>query len=114
MERSDLSKLLIITYPDTSLGFNLAGVEVKEALDGEDITPILQDIVEKGEYGLLVVEEKLLVKVDEGVLKRIRKTGIPVIVPIDTPKSWQTEEEMESYIARLIRRAIGYQVKIKR
>ena len=48
MERSDLSKLLVITYPDTSLGFNLAGVEVKEALDGEDITPILQDIVEKG------------------------------------------------------------------
>lgn len=109
-----MSKLLVITYPDTSLGFSLAGVEVKEVLDGGDIAPILQDVIKQGEYGLLVVEEKLLAKVDEGILKRIRKTGIPVIVPIDTPKSWQTEEEMESYIARLIRRAIGYQVKIKR
>ena len=109
-----MSKLLVITYPDTSLGFSLAGVEVKDVSEGEDITAILQGIVEKGEYGLLAVEEKLLSEVDGGILKRIRKTGIPVIVPIDTPKSWQTEEEMESHIARLIRRAIGYQVKIKR
>lgn len=109
-----MSKLLVITYPDTSLGFKLAGVEVEEVKEDEDITDILNDILKTGDYGLLVVEEKFLAKVDEGVLKRIRKTGIPVIVPIDTPKSWQTESEMESYIARLIRRAIGYQVKIKR
>lgn len=109
-----MSKLIVITYPDTSLGFSLAGVEVKEVEEGGDITAVLNDIIKTGEYGLLVVEEKFLAKVDEGVLKRIRKTGIPVIVPIDTPISWQTETEMESYIARLIQRAIGYQVKIKR
>lgn len=109
-----MSKILIITYPDISLGFRLSGIEIKEAKEGEDITPILNDIIKTGEYGLLVVEEKFLAKVDEGILKRIRKTGIPVIVPIDTPKSWQAEAEMESYITKLIRRAIGYQVKIKR
>lgn len=109
-----MSKLLVITYPDTSLGFKLAGVEVKEFEEGGDITAVLNDIIKTGEYGLLVVEEKFLIKADEGILKRIRKTGIPVIVPIDTPTSWQTKAEMESYVARLIRRAIGYQVKIKR
>ncbi|MBI5327125.1 MAG: V-type ATP synthase subunit F [Deltaproteobacteria bacterium] len=109
-----MSKLLVITYPDTSLGFNLAGVEVKETEEGGDITPMLLEIIQAGNYGLLAIEEKLLAKVDEGILKRIRKTGIPVIVPINTPKSWHGEADMESYIARLIRRAIGYQVKIKR
>lgn len=109
-----MSKLLIITYPDTSLGFGLAGIEVKEVEEGEDITPFLQGIIEKGEYGLLAVEENLLSNVPEEILKRIRKKGIPVIVPIHTPKSWQTEAEMESYITKLIRRAIGYQVKIRR
>ncbi|MEK7825367.1 MAG: V-type ATP synthase subunit F [Nitrospirota bacterium] len=107
-------KLLIITYPDTSLGFNLAGIEVKEVKEDEDVTLILSDIIKTGGYGLLAIEEGLLSKVDEGILKRIRKTGIPVIVPIDTPKSWHGEAETESYIARLIRRAIGYQVKIRR
>lgn len=107
-------KLLIITYPDTSLGFNLAGIEVKEVKEDEDVTLILSGIIKTGGYGLLAIEEGLLSKVDEGILKRIRKTGIPVIVPIDTPKSWHGEAETEPYIARFIRRAIGYQVKIKR
>lgn len=107
-------KLLIITYPGTSLGFNLAGIEVKEVKENEDVTAILNDIIKTGDYGLIAIEEGLLLKVDEGILKRIRKTGIPVIVPINTPKSWHGEAETESYITRLIRRAIGYQVKIKR
>lgn len=109
-----MSKLLVITYPDASLGFKLAGVEIKVVPEDEDITPMLKDIMQKGEHGLLAVEERLLAKVDESLLKRIRKTGVPVIVPIDTPRSWHGEAEMESYITRLIRRAIGYQVKIKR
>lgn len=109
-----MSKFLVITYPDISTGFSLAGVEVKEAEVDEDITLFLHNIIENKEYGLIAVEEKLLKKVPEEDLKRIRKTGVPVIVPIDTPRSWHGEVEMESYLVRLIRRAIGYQVKIKR
>lgn len=109
-----MSKLLIITYPGASLGFSLAGVEVKEVKENEDIASVLSGVIKTGGYGLLAIEEKLLERVDEGILKRIRKAGIPVIIPIDTPKSWYGEEEMESYVARFIRRAIGYQVKIKR
>jgi V/A-type H+/Na+-transporting ATPase subunit F len=107
-------KALIITYPDTALGFNLAGIEVKGVKESEDITLILNDIIKSGGYGLLAIEEGLLSSVDEGILKRIRKTGIPVIVPIDSPKLWHGEATTEAYLARFIRRAIGYQVKIKR
>ena len=114
MERSGLSKILIITYPDISLGFRLSGIEIKEVEEGEDITSILRTIVTKGEYGLLAVEEVLLSKVPDEILRMVRKIGIPVIVPINTPRSWHGEAEVESYIARVIRRAIGYQVKIKR
>ena len=109
-----MSKLLVITYPDTVPGFSLAGVEVKGVKEGDNITPLLEGIITNGEYGLLAIEERLLSDVPEEVLKKIRKTGVPVIVPIDTPRSWYSEAEMESYVARLIRRAIGYQVKIKR
>lgn len=102
-----------MTYPDTSTGFQLAGIEVRKVKEDQDISSLLQDIIEGGEYGLLAVEERLLEKVPENILKRIRKKGIPVIVPIDTPRSWHGEAERETYILRLIRRAIGYQVKIK-
>jgi len=107
-------KPLIITYPEVSLGFRLSGIDVKEFKEGGDITPFLCSILEKGEYGFLAVEEGLLAMVPEGVMKRIRRAGIPVIVPINTPRAWYGGETAESYILRLIRRAIGYQVKIKR
>lgn len=109
-----MSNLLIITYPDAAIGFSLAGIEVKEIKEGGDITSILHSIIKEGRYNLIAIEEKFLANVSDEILRRIRKKGIPVIVPIDTPRSWQIESEMESYIVRLIRRAIGYQVKIKR
>lgn len=109
-----MSKLLIITYHDTSLGFNLAGAEVKEINEKDDVTVVLNNILKDGSYGLLAIEEGLLSKVEEGVLKRMKKSGIPLIVPINTPKSWHGGAAAESYISKLIRRAIGYQVKIKR
>ncbi|MBI5287290.1 MAG: ATPase [Deltaproteobacteria bacterium] len=108
------SKPLIITYPEVSPGFRLSGIEVKEFKEGDDITPFIISLLEKGEYGLLAVEEGLLSRVPDGVMKRIRRAGIPVIVPINTPRAWRGGEEVESYIIRLIRRAIGYQVRIKR
>lgn len=109
-----MSKFLVITYPDTSLGFSLAGIESLQFKDGENIAPILQNIIDSGEYGLLAIEEAFLTNLPDEVLKRLKKAGIPVIVPIDTPRSWQGKAETESYIVRLIRKAIGYQIKIKR
>lgn len=108
-----MSGFLVITFPDTSAGFRLAGIEVKEVTEDQDIQVLLHSLVEGGDYGLLAVEERLLAKVPDEILRRIRKKGIPVIVPIDTPRSWHGEAERETYIIRLIRKAIGYQVKIK-
>ncbi len=108
-----MSGFLVITFPDTSAGFRLAGIEVKEVPEDQDIQVLLHSLAESGDYGLLAVEERLLAKVPDEILRRIRKKGIPVIVPIDTPRSWDGEAERETYILRLIRKAIGYQVKIK-
>jgi len=104
---------LVITFPDTSVGFRLAGIEVMEVTEDRDLKILLEGLIERGDYGLLAVEERLLAKVPDEILRRIRKKGIPVIVPIDTPRSWYGEVERETYILRLIRRAIGYQIKIK-
>lgn len=108
-----MSRFLVMTYPDASAGFRLAGIEVKEVTEDQDISSLLHSIIEVGEYGLLAVEERLLAKVPDEILRRIRKKGIPVIVPIDTPRSWHGEADTETYIIKLIRKAIGYQVKIK-
>jgi hypothetical protein len=38
----------------------------------------------------------------------------PVFVPIPHIRSWREGEERGEYLARLLRRVIGYQIKIRR
>lgn len=108
-----MDRILVITYPETALGFRMAGADVLEIERGRESPDIIEKVVEEGRYGLLIVEEGLLDKVPEDVEKRIRKRGRPVLVSIRSPQSWE-EGPKEPYIAKLLRRAIGYHIKIKR
>ncbi len=45
---------------------------------------------------------------------RIKRRGVPVIVPIHIPEEWQRTGVAEDYIANLIKSAIGYRLKIKK
>lgn len=105
---------LVITGKGASLGFRCAGLDCREIADGEDVSSILLTAQAAGKYGLVAVEERLLSRVSEGVMKRIKKKGLPIIVPINLPEKWGEVEAAESPVVRLIRRAIGYQIKIKR
>ena len=109
-----MGELLVITRPDRSLGFRLAGFDCKEVAPREDISTILATIQQEGTYSLVCIEERLLEDVSREVMRRIKKRGLPVIIPLDIPDSWEEKEVLESPITRLIRRAIGYQIKIKR
>ncbi len=105
---------LVITDGDTAPGFRLAGLDCIEVDDDTDMAALLSSIVDEGRYGLVCIEERFLNRVPENVMRRIQKKGFPVIVPVDIPGVWGEREPGESPIARLIRRAIGYQIKIKR
>lgn len=107
-------RILIMTYPEAAIGYRLSGADVLEFKEDEAITSSLEEIFKKKDYGLLAVEEGMLKNVPEDLMKKIAREGIPVVVPINTPKGWYGAETAESYIARIIRKAIGYEVKIKR
>ena len=109
-----MASLIIITREGASLGFRLSGFETREVRPGEDPTVTLEEVEAEGEAALVCMESRLLEMVNQMALKRIKKTGFPVIVPLDIPLRWQLEDEVESPIARMIRRAIGYQIKIKK
>lgn len=106
--------LLVITRKGDSLGFRTAGLKCREAGAGEDIPALLLDLQAGGRFGLVAIEEELLNKVPDNVMRRIKKKGLPIIIPINIPGKWGVVEYGESPIVRLIRRAIGYQIKIKR
>lgn len=109
-----MSKILVITYPNMALGYRLAGVDVIQVVEGDDYVEIMNKALKTEDLGILAVEDAILNKLPESFVKRIGKAAMPLIVPVSTPAKWKGEKKGESYIARLIRRAIGYQIKIKR
>jgi len=89
-------------------------VQCYEAADEDDISALLLKLQAEGTYGLVAVDEKILKRVSENEMRRIHKRGLPIIIPINIPESWGEVEFGESPVVRLIRRAIGYQIKIKK
>ena len=109
-----MNKVLVITYSDIAVGFKMAGVDVITTGKDEDLSDLLEDCMKNDEYGLVAVEEIFLANLNEGIRKKLDRAGKPIIVPITTPQKWAKKEEADTYLARLVRKAIGYQVKIKR
>lgn len=109
-----MSGLLVITAKGEGAGFKCAGFDTVEANEKDDMARTLLDVQEQGRYGLVIVEERLLNKVPDNVIRRLRKRGTPIIMHINIPGKWEEKEFGESPVVRLIRKAIGYQIKIKR
>jgi V/A-type H+-transporting ATPase subunit F len=103
----------VVTRPGDGLGFRLAGAsveEVEETAVAERFKALLAD----PSLGVLAVEEELLKQVPEALLEKLGREGVPVLLPFAFPRRWEQAGRGEEYVATLIRRAIGYHVKIQR
>jgi|SRR3990172_3660069 len=103
----------VVTRPGDGLGFRLAGAVVEEVEEG-DVAERFRALLADPGLGVLAVEEELLKQVPEPLLEKIGREGVPVLLPFAFPRSWKEVGRGEEYVATLIRRAIGYHVKIQR
>ncbi len=103
----------VAVRPDDALGFRLAGVRVEEVGAGAE-GERLEALVEDPSVGLVAVEEELLGQVPPAILERAFKTGLPILFPFSLPRRYDVPGEVRSYLGALIRRAIGYHVRIDR
>ena len=110
--RRDQYRLTVVTRPGTGLGFRLAGVPVEEVAEASAAERIAA-LLEEPDLGVLAVEDDLLRHVPEAVLERPGRGGVPVLLPFTLPKQWGEGSGGEAYVAALIRRAIGYHIKIQ-
>ncbi len=103
----------VATRPGDGLGFRLAGAAVEEIEKG-DVAERFKALLADPSLGVLAVEEELLEQVPQSVLERVGREGVPVLLPFAFPRRWKEVGRGEQYVATLIRRAIGYHVKIQR
>jgi V/A-type H+/Na+-transporting ATPase subunit F len=101
----------VATRPGDALGFRLAGVTVTEVPPGEEART-LRELVARPDLGVLAVEEEVLREAPEDVLRREREGTLPVLLPFALPRRFTETGRGRDYVAALIRRAVGYHVKL--
>jgi len=104
-----VKRIVVLTPEDARHGFALAGVR-QRILAREDLQAALQELVRDPETGVIVVDERLIAGPAQEKIREIERRWTGVIVVLPSPERAARIEE--DYALRLIRRAIGYQVRL--
>jgi len=104
-------KFVVVTDPDRASGFRLAGVEVLEAGTLDEARNVISPLLYKDDIGIVAVNEEFMLSLDEKLMDRIEKMHRPLIIPIPSKSK---EVDRRTYIERLLRKAIGYNIVLKR
>ena len=104
-----MKSVIVVTPADARPGFALAGVTQLTPGPGrlqEELRPLLDD----PEVGLVVVDERLAGGVLQASLRELERRSPGLVVLLPAPAAGAPLDE--DYVLRLIRRAIGYQVRL--
>ena len=104
-------KFVVVTDSDRASGFRLAGAEVIEAANAAEARGLIPPLLYKDDIGIVAVNEEYMLSLDEKVMDRIEKMHRPLIIP---PPSKSKEIDRRTYIERLLKKAIGYNIVLKR
>jgi V/A-type H+-transporting ATPase subunit F len=104
-------KFVVVTDSDRASGFRLAGAEVIEAADAREARSLIPPLLYKDDIGIVAVNEEYLLSLDEKMMDRIEKMHRPLIIPLPSKSK---EIDRRTYIERLLKKAIGYNIVLKR
>lgn len=105
-----MPKLAVICPQKLARGFELTGVEVLTSDSTEKTQGLLLETIESQRAGLVVLPQEHLERFEERILKTLEALEVPMIVSI--PMIQEQQIAPEEYVSQMVRRAIGYQVKI--
>lgn len=102
-------KIVFFTVNDALYGFNLAGFEQYVCTSAE-LEPLLQQFIQQTEYGLFVIDERLVTESIDNRLREMER-GLDLVFVI-MPPPFKMAGKREDYAMRLLRKAIGYHIQL--
>jgi len=105
-----LKKIEFITPGDAEFGFGLAGMSQRVARR-EGAEELLEKIMAEPDTGLVIIDERLTGDIDDERMRKIEDRWRGILLVLPSPV--KPPAEIEDYAARLIRKAIGYHVRLK-
>lgn len=104
-----MKSVVFITPPDARFGFSLSGV-IQQTVAPEQAEDVLREVLEEPDTGVVVIDERLLAGIGEERFREMERLWYGVLLILPAPE--KRGAEVEDYLQRLIRRAIGYHVRL--
>jgi len=104
-----VKNVITITPPDAAHGFALAGVKQLVCAPEELDTTVLE-LMGDPTTGVIIIDERLVAGSVRRRIEDVERRWPGLVVVLPAPGKPQRPEE--DYVLRLIRRAIGYQVRL--
>jgi len=104
-----VKRIVVLTPGDARHGFALAGVR-QLTLAPEGLQAALQELARDPGTGVIVIDERLITGPAQEKVREIERRWPGLVVVLPSPERAARIEE--DYALRLIRRAIGYQVRL--
>jgi vacuolar-type H+-ATPase subunit F/Vma7 len=102
-------KIVVVAPADARHGFALAGVRQATSA-AADLDEILRALMRDPATGVVIVDERLVAGPAQERLRELERRWAGLVVVLPAPGEAVRIEE--DYALRLIRRAIGYQVRL--
>jgi len=105
------AKMMVIGDASLVTGFRLAGLEDCIQTTKDDFQKELESVLERTEYGILVVNESMYNSIDWRLRKKLDGMAYPVVIPMPDVSGESTEGDE---IRSLIKRALGFDLAAKK
>ena len=104
-----MRKVVLVTPHDAAHGFALAGVR-QRTCSAAEASSIIREITGEPLAGLVIVDERLVDPPVQALMRELDRCWPGLVIALPAPQRGTRSEE--DYVLQLIRRAIGYQVRL--
>ena len=101
----------VVCRPEIAPGFELAGLRADTATDGATARTRLSTLADDPAVGIVLLEERLYRSLPADFAQRLQRQARPLVAQFPSPR-FGAEEAAEAAVLELLRRAIGYRVRL--
>lgn len=102
----------VVCRPEVAPGFALAGLQADALGPGEAIEAVFAGLAQRPDTGVVLLQEQIYDALPGDLRARFDRSAHPVVVPFPGP-AWESRPPAEERVIELLRRAIGYRVKLR-
>lgn len=109
-----MHKLIVLTDRENADGFRLAGTDVLVAESTDDARRKLSQLLDDDSSGIIAVNQSMMSAIDQRMQQKIDRIYRPIVVSLPVTEKLTFETDHRAYLSRLIRRAIGFDITLRR